>query len=35
VPFQYVLRPWQIVTWVRRDKVPAKPEIPTRVGTGV
>ena len=35
VPFQYVIRPWQIVTWVRRDRVPRKQEIPERVRTGV
>ena len=35
VPFQYLIRPWQIVRWVRRERVESKPEIPTRVGTGV
>ncbi|MDF1594889.1 MAG: respiratory nitrate reductase subunit gamma [Acidimicrobiia bacterium] len=30
VPFQYLIRPWQLVTWVRRDQ-----KTPTRVGTGV
>ena len=35
VPFQYVIRPWQIVTWVRRDRIPRKQETPTRVRTGV
>ncbi len=34
-PFQYILRPWQLVGWVRRDRVAPRPEIPTRVGTGV
>ena len=34
-PFQYVTRPWQLVGWVRRDRVAPKQEIPTRVRTGV
>lgn len=35
VPFQYLLRPWQLVRWIRRDRVAPEQEIPTRVGTGV
>ncbi|HSR45513.1 MAG TPA: respiratory nitrate reductase subunit gamma [Acidimicrobiia bacterium] len=35
VPFQYLLRPWQLVRWVRRERTAPKQEVPARVGTGV
>ncbi len=35
VPVQYLMRPWQLVGWIRRDRPVPQQDVRSRVGSGV
>lgn len=35
VPVQYLMRPWQLVGWIRRDRPVSQQDVRSRVGSGV